>query len=179
MRLKLHFPASWITRHLNARLSDVLVSKGPTGEPELLLWVRWELPMPAGWKSWIEESMRFELPSGHTPRQHALRRGQSAAGWPVSIAEYEILDDKGRVVEMRIGVFYRLVDHGAELVLRIRNRARYEEQKSELTRFLLSGEADWTQTQAPSLFHLRSEGMTLSSFIATDPDDKNSRSSGS
>ena len=175
MRLHLQLPNDWICRARSAQQSEVVISQGPTDEPDLLCWVRWEMSIPAGLKSWIADAMRFALPEGYRLQQRTLRRAVSEVGWPVAIAESEVLDPQGRVVEERIGIFYRLLEHGAEIVLRIRSREPFEARKTEILRVLLKGDADWTQTQAPSLFHLRSEGMTLTSL---SPDQSSSDSTG-
>lgn len=164
MRLRLQLPDDWICRARNAQLSEVVISQGPSEEPELLCWVRWEQSIPAGLKTWMADAMHFALPENYRLQQRTLRRALSEVGWPVAIAESDVLDPQGRVVEERIGIFYRLLEHGAELVLRIRNRERFEALKPVIMSVLLKGDADWTQAQAPSLFHLRSEGMTLTSL---------------
>jgi len=164
MRLRLQLPESWISRARNSQVSEVVIAQGPTEDAELLCWVRWETAIPAGLKSWIADAMGFALPVGCTLRQRSLRRDVSAVGWPVAVVEQDVLDAQGSLVEQRLGIFYRLLEHGAEIVLRIRSRERFEAMKPEILRVLLNGDADWTQAQAPSLFHLRSEGMTLTSL---------------
>lgn len=173
--MHLIFPVSptWPLRQLAPDAVEYIVDSGSSRAADtnrdavaLLLRARWGLPVPLQPLVWIEETMAAGAPPGVHLKRLSLIRTQTQHGWPAQSAHYALFTATGELIEERLGVFYRLLNTAAEVVLHIRDRDRYKERAAELERVLLGGDARWPDPDTDTLRELLSEDMTLAEVIA-------------
>lgn len=147
MRLVIEWPSAWEVRTLSPNLTEIVI------DPTLVIRMRAAIPLPAGITTWTDGELAADAPAGTVVRPTRATRQESVWGWPVSICGAELVDAAGTVVEERLGVFYRLLYNGAEVVVRGCDRARFAaEAPGLLERFLRAGVA-WPSARA-SLYDL-------------------------
>jgi len=148
MRLAVLWPEDWSVKPVSPSLVQIDV------DPTLTIRMRPALPLPAGVHTWIEGAMLENAEPNATPRLVRNEKQTSEFGWPISIAEYAFVDASGAFVEHRLGVFYRLLYNGAELVARFRERGAFEARGPDvLARFLRAGVV-WPDDATGTLFEL-------------------------
>lgn len=124
MRLALPFDA--------AALGDITISVGP-------ITVRPDEP-----KHWFAQ-LRTQLPPGGTLQLGRTLDMKTADGWPFRLVEGKVLVD-GAVVELRLGAFYSFFEHGAVVIVRAPDLARFEANGQTIVEILERGRPDWTGT---------------------------------
>lgn len=148
MRLGLEWPPTWTATLRSQNLVEI------EPEPGLVIRMRAAVPLPAGVVTWISGVMREDAPANASAREvRATRVQTSRHGWPVSISEY-VFERMGEIVEHRLGVFYRLLYNGAELVLHARDSARYAAEAPAILERFLAGGVAWPQSRTATLFDL-------------------------
>jgi hypothetical protein len=73
---------------------------------------------------------------GERVRVLAVREDTTDVGWPVTIAASELVDETGAVIEIRMHMLFRFLEHGGIAVVRAANAAAFD-QAFELVKALV------------------------------------------
>lgn len=148
MKLAYEWPAEWTVATISTSLSEIRVAES------LVIRFRPAVPLPAGVVTWVANTMSEDAPAGTRPREVGTTRTESAFGWPVVIAEYVFEDEHGAMIEQRLGVFFRLLYNGGEVVLRGRDRASFAAEAPAMRERFLAGRVQWPRDRVGTLYDL-------------------------
>jgi hypothetical protein len=167
MRIEIIWPKGWSATQTEASsfqvvippvvstLSVTPVQGGDSHQAApLCLRIRDGLPSPIDKVAFIEEAMLLQAPADCVLKRLSLQRIATLHGWPAQSAHYALFTPQGELIEERLGVFYRLLNHCSEVMLRIRDRAEYLQRAAELESLMLSGRAVWDFDDKSTLWHL-------------------------
>ena len=152
MRLFIEWPADWQFTALAPSLAQIIV---PPEEP--VIRYRPAIPLPAGVQTWVERVMTEDHPADAVARQVQYDKQTSTWGWPVAISRY-VFEAHGGIVEERVGVFFRVLYNGAEVVVRGRDRARLAEVLPRVMELVLGAPVRWPDADTHTLHGLTREG---------------------
>lgn len=148
VKLAYVWPAEWTIATLSVSLMEIRIDES------FVIRHRPSIPLPAGVVTWVTSVMTEDLPTRTRAREVRNERAESTFGWPVVISEYAITDEGGEIVEQRLGVFYRLLYNGGEVVVRSRDRARFHTEAPALRERFLAGHVRWPRDRVGTLYDL-------------------------
>jgi hypothetical protein len=143
-RFRLDVPSTWPKLDIGVHFAQYTVDEDVT------LNVRWMTHLVLDEGAWIESVMREGLAAPKLTRL-AFEPALSDKGWPMVFAAYNVSD--GKVVEHRVGAFYRIVHTQGEAVFHLRNGVRWEDRAATLRPLLLAGHVDWPIYQEQDLLY--------------------------
>jgi hypothetical protein len=101
------------------------------------------IPIPEEARPWIEAGMARDLPAGGALGEIAAVSSTNDLGWPMEIVGAAVLDGSGRVLEQRIGAFYKFSEWGGHALVRARDAAALAETRAAILAALRSGKPEW------------------------------------
>ncbi|MGN6107547.1 MAG: hypothetical protein ACTHU0_20725 [Kofleriaceae bacterium] len=141
-------PPSWSGRELAPNYTEVVV------DSDASIRIRSQVALPPDYGFWIDHVMKEDVPVDcQAVLRGELEHLRSEQGWPVVLARYEVRLPSHEIVEERVGVFYRILHDGAEVVARCRG-SWLTSRFPELRAILLGGRVIWPTNDAVLLYTL-------------------------
>lgn len=165
-RLALSAPPEWERRYTTSAHSGVDEAKSDHSDddmaddrmefvvaPDVIVHVRRMVPMWVDYGSWVENAIG-ETFSSPILEQVAFEHGLSTRGWPMVFAHYRVRSTSGDLLAECVGVFYRILHVGAEVVVRFSGGTRWAAFEGALRPVLMNGHIDWPRSEPDDLYTL-------------------------
>lgn len=150
MKLALSIPDDWEIKY-GPKGQQLALRKTAGSTPDAILTFGELILLPDEQRSWIEHTVRSELPTGATVKVVQSSEGKTETGWPMRLVEVEVFAPKSdQHLEIRLCAFYAFLEHAAVVIARTPSRARMDAQRELLLSVLRSGRPAWMRAGQPN-----------------------------
>jgi hypothetical protein len=144
VQLALAIPVGWPVHPLDDGRRVVIVPPVPaSGGPDLVVEIGPLIPAPEDPREWMAATMARDVRPGTTAHILAVNETVSTVGWPMEIAQGNVVDAAEAIVETRLGAFYKLNEWAAHALVRALDVSRWEAAREAIAEMLLKARPSW------------------------------------
>ena len=144
MQLVLRLPEDWKVRELESGRTVIRLPKDVEIEIDPFV------AAPDEPRLWIEQTMLRETPFAAKLRDPMPVLARNELGWPMEVSAATVVDPDGKVVEGRIGAFFKFQEWACSALARAADVAALEEQRAAIIEALQGARPDWRNPQMPA-----------------------------
>lgn len=144
MQLVLRLPEGWKVRELESGRALIRLPK------DIAIEVDPFVAAPDEPRLWIEQTMLRETPFAAKLRDMMPVLARNEFGWPMEVTAATVVDADGKVVEARIGAFFKFQEWACSALARAADVAALDEQRSAIIEALQTARPDWRNPQLPT-----------------------------
>ena len=139
MKLNVDLPAEWSVQTNEEGKRLVVVREGA-----VVMEIETLIPIPEEAREWIEEVMGENVPPDCKLGELDELETKNDLTWPMEIVAVQVIGPDGKVVEDRLGAFYKFNEWGGQALVRSRDPRALEAVRGKLLAILRAGRPQWT-----------------------------------